>query len=222
MANRTVVYTDQHGRRFRASATEVRSDPNDTNALMYDRTGLMYPDGWSAPYPFWSHYPEYVETVQDDMGANHVLLNYDRFISETSDAHGEWQKRVDDLMRDAFGTEWKPGMAPTPQVIRKAGPAPRAWQPADAARRGNRYVLFGEGVCPEKLKPYFERKPQDGLPTLDEGEETLDIYADPQVSDVVEAAEDDADKSAHRAREAERKRKWRERTHAGAGASEEE
>jgi hypothetical protein len=188
-ASESRLFRDQHGRSWESAVTMLSKQPGE-RGLMYDRIGYLTPVDHDAP---WMLPHEYITTVAGTRFGDEVFMDYDRYIADTRQAYTEWEQQVRRLMQKAFGTEYHPGMAPTPGVIADAGPAPRAWQPADAARKGNRWILYGEGEMPSKLAPFFTVAD----PTLDDDLSWEDEPpARGNAAAVVEAAEEDADREA--------------------------
>ena len=198
-------YTDQHGRRFKSSVVMVHKVYDPPGAVLYDRTGYLVPVGWSSPYQFWNFAPDFISAVANTDYDNALHFDYESFILDRKEKHAAWEAGVNNAMRAQFKTAWEPGLTPTVEALKVAGPRPQAWQPADAARRGNRWVLFGEGECPKALAEFFVAPV--AAPTIDLGEPGVDIYADEQVAPDIEQVEDEEDR--RRAKDAERKRRER-------------
>lgn len=179
-------YFDQHDRCFASYVVAVRREKNNRNGLTQDRTGYLDPVGFRPP---WMLPHEYIQTIPRERGRNRIFMDYDSYIADTKKAYTEWEVECRKGMQVAFGKEYRPGMAVTPAVLAAVGPAPRAWQPADAARKGNKWILFGEGVMPEKLAQYFPAAEQTIEDTLSWDDEPPSLAVA-----IAEDIEDDDDK----------------------------
>ena len=138
---RAAVLRDQHGRRW---GTQVESETMEPCVA-------MTPFGWSAPLPAMVPPQKYLITSGTEFGV--IVIDYDRWIIDLSDAEREYRDHLLQTARQHFGAAAMRAIDERdPKLKQLAGPPPAATTYLKAMKAGNKWAL---GI----LKPDGTRYP---------------------------------------------------------------
>lgn len=143
---RTVVLTDQHGRKWNCNE-DVR-----TSAAV----GPYEPKGWSAPWylPQGGEFPYYHRPEEEPF---RLVLDYDACLSQLRQAHADWEHRIREVGIQLHGQafdETKPTLA----VLQRVGQKPTAIEPIIAMKQGNKYALGLTDTVDVRLAAFLPAK----------------------------------------------------------------
>lgn len=145
---RTVILTDQHGRKWFCNE-DIR-----TGAAV----GPYEPKGWSAPWylPQGGEFPYY---KRQEETPNLMDLDYDGYLAQLRQAHGEWEKRIRDVGIELHGQAFDENK-PTLAVLQRVGQKPQPIEPIVAMKQGNKYALGLTDVVDIRLAAFLPPKPR--------------------------------------------------------------
>lgn len=139
-------FKDIHGRQWGA-VTEIKTG---------DPCGLLEPH-FSAPWLPPQQFMRYD-------GEDHVLrINYDALIAERTRARKAYFEKGKRYGFEKYGALFDPSKPFTEEILLHLGPEPLPYEPAIAAKQGNRWILGLKGPngetpkMPEKLAKWFTK-----------------------------------------------------------------
>jgi hypothetical protein len=136
---RDQMFTDQHGRSWYAVIELATGDPCGPLDARFDAP-LKVPQ-------------KYIKTTKEH-GKLHI--NYDGWIADIRRANEDYDKQFRAHAIRMFGDKAADAIDnPPPALLDAAGPRPNAWQPVDAAKKGNKWVL---GLVPSSAKPPWAKE----------------------------------------------------------------
>ena len=157
-------YFDQHGRGWKYSVTTIGRDRMNPNTLTQDRNGYGHPIDCAPP---WKIPEEFVTTIAKVKGQNRIHLDYTGYINTLKDEWNGFHRRQENLMRQAFKSQYVVGMEPSADVLHVLGDHPQFYQIAEACRDSkpgsavHQWLIWGEGVMPTKLAEFFPEKVEE-------------------------------------------------------------
>lgn len=154
---KNVVVTDQHGRRWSVLVEKET----------YDAAGPYSPVGWSAPW-LPPQKPGYFVLDRDQ--PHLVQIHYERITADQQVAESEYEGQLRKLGVALHGHAYDPEAPPTKNVMDVLGDRPWSWQVAEAARRGDRWILGQSEKVNEKLAALIpaKRRRLDDVSDFDE------------------------------------------------------
>jgi len=119
--------------------------------------GPFEPLGWTAP---WYPPSQYMDLSFESFQPQ-VKIDYVRLIADRRVALREYQQRARRVGQKLHGQAFRADQPPTHQMIEEIGEPPHAWQLADAARRGDRWVLGLTDQINPKVAKYLPEPDRD-------------------------------------------------------------
>ena len=138
---RTGIFRDQHGRPYSTQVDKETGDP----------AAPLTPTNWRAPFPALYPAPKYQTFPRDSMGM--MVIDYDRWLIDVSDAWKEYSQELQFWARKEYGGAAMRALEEgNPRLRELAGPPPASVEFVRAMRAGNKWAL---GI----LKPDGSRYP---------------------------------------------------------------
>lgn len=129
------------------------------------------PIGWSAPW-----YPPSQYMKLDPENPHLVVIEDERCVADQRQSHRDRAKMIRQLGQEKHGHAFDENAPPTKQILDLVGPEPWAWQLAEAARRGDRWVLGLTDKVNEALVKFLPQPAEDE--EWDLGDDLLDLGED--------------------------------------------
>lgn len=117
------------------------------------------PVGWAAPwYP-----PNQYMALQVENFQPRAVIDYTRLIADRKVAEREYRRSARRVGQKLHGQAFRAEMerTPTAQMLEVIGSPPHPWQLADAARRGDRWILGLTDTPNEKLARFLPSPDRD-------------------------------------------------------------
>lgn len=127
---RTALYVDQHGREYSTQQDKETGDP----------AAPLTPTTWRAPYPTLYPPAKYLTFPAHRPGT--VVIDYDRWIIDASEAETEYRTWVLQVARQQFGAAALQKIQERDADLRRlAGPPPASVEVIKAMKAGNKWAL---------------------------------------------------------------------------------
>lgn len=140
---------DQHGREWGVTV--------ETSRGQMLAVGTFEPIGWVAP---WLPPTQYLGLDFREYRPR-IAIDYVRLIADRKVALREYQQRARRVGQKLHGQAYRSDQPPTHQMIEEIGEPPHAWQLAEAASRGDRWILGLTDSINSKVAKYLPQPHRD-------------------------------------------------------------
>lgn len=165
---RSMVVTDQHGRKYFAVIEKASGFP----------TGLVQPL-YEAPHPELYPPQKYMTFPEDQPGK--LVIDYGSWESDNKTALQAWDNERVRTGSMIHGAAFDPHGPPTIQLVQLIGPKPMSPLPVRAMAQGNRWALGFTKVKPAEAERFFPTPTED--PNADVFTETEPVF--PEAAEAV-------------------------------------